>query len=460
MKNKMRSAADYVKGKWAMYSAILILAAPITLQNLASSSLGMVNTLMLGKAGDSVIAAVGLVNQYFFNFTLIMAGISSGCGVFISQFFGQENYKNIRKTLTLSVICNLIIAVPFSIISFFIPDSVMQIFTKEPELINIGSTYMRIILFSVLPLCISWVLAAALRSLHETKLPMIAGISALVCNTLLNFVLIFGAFGFPALGYMGAAYSTLISRVIECVILVIAFRKYISRYFSINMKFFMIKIDGAFAKLFLSTTLHMTLNDWLYGLATTVYMIAYAHAGVEALTALQVAGTIQNMTFVLIGGYSAAVSITIGKQVGANKLEEAYRDGFRYLKMAFALGIFCGGIVAAISPLAAGLFDLSEKSYSLVLKILAVYAIFMCIRFFNYISLAGVFRGSCDTRWVMFLELTTVWVIAVPLAFLGAYVFKLEIHYMLLLVMIEEVVKAAFIIPRMKSRKWLKPIQL
>ncbi len=460
MKGKINGIRVWSKSRWTAYRTIIMLAAPITFQNLASSSLGMLNTVMLGKSGDAVIASVGLVNQYFFNIMLIMSGISSGCGVFVSQFFGQKNHENIRKTLAVSFISNLVIAVPFSVISFFIPEAIMGIFSKDPELISTGSTYMRIIMFSVLPLCISGVLAAALRSLHETKLPMIASVSALLCNTLLNFVLIFGAFQIPAMGFRGAAYATLISRIFECVLLLLAFRKHIRQYFTAGFSLFAVKLDAAFIKPFLTTTVHMTLNDWLYGLATTVYMIAYAHAGIEALTALQVAGTIQNMTFVLIGGYSAAVSITIGRQVGANQLEEAYRDGFRYLKLAVVLGILCGGTIAAISPLVTKLFDLSDRAYELVIKILVVYAAFMFVRFFNYISLTGVFRGSCDTRWVMFLELTTVWVIAVPMAFLGAYVFKLEIHYMLLLVMLEEVVKAAFVIPRMKSRKWLRPIQL
>lgn len=445
---------------WKDNKEVMMLAIPAIMQGVISSSLGLVNSIMLNKTSETVMVVTGLVNQYLIGVTLILSGVAGGCWVFIAQFLGQKNYVNIKKTISLTLIINLLIVLPFVFVSSLFPEFAMKIFTDDPEMLKIGGEYLTIILYSLIPLCITTVFGSVLRALQQIRLTVVASVVSLISNTILNYILIFGKFGFPEMGYRGAAIATLVARTIECIFLLIFFKKYIKGYFSYGIKDIFTKIDKVFAKTFIRTTSHLTINDWLYGMATTIYYIAYSHQGVEALAALNIAGAVQGMTFVVITGYSTAVGVVIGKLIGANKLDLAYTRSDIYLKNSFIMGLICGILLLIISPFMVNLYDLSTVVESLVYKLIIVYAMFMGVRFVNFLALCAVFRSGGDTRWVMLLELICIWGIAVPCAFIGVDILHLDMHLVVALVMLEEIVKFVLIIPRFKSKKWIKRIQL
>ncbi len=443
-----------------IYKKIGILAAPIVLQSMTSSSLGLIDMLMLNRTGAETIAAVGLVNQYMVNIFLILAGIASGCGVFVAQFYGQENTRLIQRTIVVAGVISLAFAVPFTLVSFIFSDKVMALFTKNGTLIEIGGIYLKIVIFSVIGSSIVQIIASTLRSLHMTKMPMIAGVISLLMNTLLNYVLIFGKFGFPELGFKGAAIATLCSRIIELVVLLIVFAKAYSTISSEPLRIKRAYFEPRFLKRFARSTAHMTINDWLYGFAMTVCTRAYAGAGVKALTAIEIANNIQNMTFLFIGGISAAISITIGRQIGRGEVEAVEIDGGKYLRMSFGVGIAAGVLLQLVSPFVKDYFDIGPLAKEYVNHLLIVYSLVMCIRFYNYAALSGVFRGGNDTRWVMLLELSTVWLIAVPMAYIGVYLLHLEIYWVVALVMSEELIKALLVRHRKTSGRWVHLLDL
>ena len=192
--------------------AMLAIALPIALQNLITSSLNMVDTLMITTLGQTSIAAVGLANQFFFFYILIVFGINSGTSIFIAQYWGKEDIKSIRKVLGLAVSLSAVMGTVFTIIAFLFPQLIMRILIDEPAVIKIGSDYLRIVALSYIPTSVSFAYSVALRTTGKPNIPMKISAISFVTNTFFNYILIFGKFGIPAMGVKGAAWGTVIAR--------------------------------------------------------------------------------------------------------------------------------------------------------------------------------------------------------------------------------------------------------
>ena len=195
--------------------AMIAIALPITLQNLIASSVNMLDTLMITSLGQESLAAVGLANQVFFFYAVTIFGVATGSSIFISQFWGKKDSANIKRILGLSLTIGSILGIIFTLAALFIPEHIMRIFSKDTEVIKLGVDYLRIVSISYIITGISFCYAVASRSIGQAKMPMVVSIISFVTNATFNYLLIFGKFGFPQLGIKGAAYGTLIARIVE-----------------------------------------------------------------------------------------------------------------------------------------------------------------------------------------------------------------------------------------------------
>ena len=234
---------DFYQDK-SFFLQLYHLAAPIALQNLLTASLNMVGSVMVGQLGDTSIAAVGLAGQVFFLLNLILFGIGSGSAMFTAQLWGTKDLVSLRKVLGLCLSISLVVSGFFFLSSEFFPAILIGIFTTDMQVIAQGSDYLRIYAWAFLFFSITFGFASVLRSIGEVKLPMLVSVSALVFNIALNYILIFGAFGFPRMGIRGAAFSAVIARVSECLALIIITyqKKYpvaakINELFGFNLSF-------------------------------------------------------------------------------------------------------------------------------------------------------------------------------------------------------------------------------
>lgn len=439
-----------------LYKKLILLALPIVVQNMVSSCLGMVDTMMLGKLGDGAIASVGLANQYFFSFAMIIIGMASGCSMFITQYFGKSDFTGIRSVIALAMRFIAIFCVPFMAVTLLQSEWVIGFFSKDYELIVLGSEYLRIIGWTIPIFSLTCMMASSLRSIHRTAAPMYASIIALLTNVAGNYILIFGKLGFPAMGIRGAAIATLLSRCVEVSILfVIVYGK--KTVVAIKASDFT-SIPKGLTKRYFSACSHVILNDWLYSFASTIYMVAYAQLGKQVLASLNVAGSIQNLLFTVISGIAMASSILVGGQTGQNKPEEAFWVGQRCLRFTLVVGLVNAVLLFLLSPIAPTWFGQETATYEITVSIVRIYAAVLIIRFVNYVLAGGILRGGGDTQWVMIVELITVWSIAVPLAFLGVYVLKWQITGVVCLVMSEEIVKCIFMLWRFYTKKWVNNV--
>ncbi len=439
------------------YARLITLALPIIIQNFIGSCLNMVDTAMIGQVGETQIAAVGIANQYFLLFVLFLIGISGGCGVFISQFWGKGDRENIRKVLGIGIVISSAIAVIFMIGALIFPEDIISIFSEDdPLVISEGADYLRIVSLSYVFTALSFCYASAARSIGNTFVPMLISALALVCNAVLNYILIFGKMGAPVLGVSGAAIATLIARIFETLLLIIWV--YISGdVLAVRLKD-MNGISGKLVTSFTKTTIPVVLNETCWGLAYIIYSVVYARIGTQAIAAVQICNTVVNLFTVAIFGMAAAAGVMIGHKIGENRDDEARVYAWRFSILSVIGGIFTGIILAVGSNAILSFFNVSSEVYNSARLILYITSIIMVIRYFNIIEIVGVLRGGGDARYAFIAEGITMWFIGVPMAALGAFVFKLPVHWVAALVMFEEVAKAIAVIVRLLSGRWINNV--
>jgi putative MATE family efflux protein len=452
IRNPVQRVSEFFRNK--IYLAQLYhLATPIALQNLLTASLGMVGSIMVGQLGDSVIAAVGLAGQVFFLLNLILFGIGSGSAMFTAQLWGNKDIDNLRKVLGLCLVIGMVTAVFFVFSCEIFPDRIIGIFTIDPQVITLGAEYLRIYAWAFLFFSFTSGYAAILRSIGEVKLPMVVTVSALALNIALNYILIFGALGLPAMGMRGAAFSAVIARISECIVLVLItyWKKYpvaakISELLGFNLGF----VVSIFKPVF-----PVIMNELMWSLAITVYSIVYAHIGTPSIAAMNIVGAVDNLALVPFLGLSCAIAIISGHKIGSGKKEEAYHDVGRTLVLTVMFALLVCGIVLAIKGPVISLYKITPDVALYANRALVILALWMVVRSQNMILVVGMMRSGGDTRYSLFLDGVIIWILGVPMAMLGGFILHLPVYWVYLMVMSEELTKCILGLRRYFSRKWI-----
>lgn len=431
-------------------------ALPIALQSLIGSSLSFIDNLMVGSLGELELNAVGVSVQVFFIYWMLLYGFTGGSATFISQFYGVKDFKNIRKTTGFALTVSMGMGLLFFIAGMMFPEYILRIFTKYPEVIDVGVDYVRIGSFTFLMLAITQPFTVALRATQQSALPLVASIIALATNTGLNYVLIFGKLGAPALGVRGAALATAIARFIEMGIILFEVFGLRNKIAGSMKEFF--SYNRALAAKVVRNALPTTSNETLWGIGTSLYVAAFARIGITEGAAIQACNTINNMFCLAAFSIGDAVLILVGQKLGEGKLDMAYDMAKKMVKMGVAIGIVFGlGVIAAGKPLI-GLFDFSSQGADYAFKILVIYGLTMWLSVYNGIHVTGTLRCGGDTKFAMITETSTVWCIGVPIAFIASLYLQLPIFLAVAAVKLEEVVKAVFLTKRFYSKKWLRNV--
>lgn len=456
MKSNKHSLFNNLFSDRLFFTNLIKIALPIVIQNFIASSLNMVDTIMVGKLGEEEIASVGIANQFFLLFNMAVIGISSGCGIFISQFWGKRDVKNIRKVLGLSLMSCVAASAFFTIIALAFPAKIISVFNEDPLVIELGAKYLRIVCISYVFTAVSFSFSFASRCIEKAMMPMVVSTAALLTNTVLNYVFIFGHFGAPAMGVEGAAFATLIARGIEVLILVVYI--YVTRGVLAAKVREMIAITKEFTARVYKTVLPVVLNEGCWGLGFVVYSVAYGRIGTQAITSVQICNTIQNFFLVAIFGIASAASVMIGNKIGAGYEEEGKDYAKRFSILGCMSGAVLGLLLALSTRMVLSLFNVSDTVVHDSVIILYIFSATMVIRVFNILLIVGILRGGGDARYSLIAEAFTMWGIGVPLAFAGAFLFKLPVYLVIVLVTVEEVVKFIIGIARLTSGKWVKNI--
>lgn len=440
-------------GDRGYYVALFTIALPIALQNLVTSSLNMVGVVFIGQLGEKSVAALGLANQAFFLLNLAVFGVFSGTAIFTAQLWGKDNITGIHKVLGLSMMMGLTLALIFCIIAVFFPRQFLGIYSEDQVVIELGAGYLRIFGPSYIFFALTFCFASVLRSTGQVRLPVLVSTVALVINTLLNYLLIFGLFGLPALGLRGAAVAGLIARFIECsslIITVYAVRSPIAASLKELFGF-----DLSFAWKVLKPVLPVAAQEIAWSLGITTYNAIYGRIGTESIAAMNIVGTIDQMGMVLIFSMGTACAVIVGNQIGADNPERAYWYSGWTLRLAMVVGLLAGVAIFLFSPFILSLYEVSPLVIDNARRVLSILSCIMWLRASNTILIVGILRSGGDTSFSFFLETGTMWCVGVVMASIGAFVFHLPVYWVYALALLDEVTKFTIANIRYYSRRWI-----
>ncbi len=436
------------------FNLLLKLALPIIIQSFLTSSMALIDTLMIGQLNETAIAAVGIANQLFFIFMIIQFGVHSGISIFTAQYWGKKDLVNIKKLVGLGLSIGFFFCSFFIIIAIFAPTQMLGIFSKDLEVVRLGAGYLEIIGFSFIMTMISISFTSNLRSIGVVKAPMYVSLVAVSLNIILNYLLIFGKFGFPAMGVNGAALATSISRFVEGFVLlgIIYYKKYpIAATFAEMFTF-----DTPFFKKIMATCWPVILNEFFWVTGASLYSLVYARIGTESIAAVNIVASIENFMLIPFFGMFHAGAIMIGNSIGAQEEEEAYQFGKYLLISQFFMALLAGGLMILFRSQILKFYNISDQAYTYAYHVMLVAGIVLCAKVINFTNIVAVLRGGGDTKYGFFLDLTGVWCIGVPLAFFGAFYLHLPVYWVMAMIVTEEVYKFILGIRRFLSKKWIK----
>lgn len=443
-------------GEKSLTRTLITVALPIATQSLIMSSLSLVDNLMIGQLGERELAAVGLSNQLFFVQWMMLFGFTSGCATFFAQFFGAEDHLSIRKVAGFAMSVCFGASLLFFLPAFFAPAFVLRIFIEDPSAVAMGAAYMKVASFSLLTTCFTVPLTSMLRATQQTHLPMKISILTFTTNTLLCYALLFGKFGAPALGVMGAAYAILTARLVELVLtffVVFGLKNSVAGKLSDYFSF-----GPALVRRILTNAIPTTVNETMWGLGMALYNAAYGRLGITAFASIQASNTINSMFIFAIFSLGDAMLILVGQKIGQREMDQAYLLARRLVVLGVKLGAISGLSLILVSRPLIQLFEFTPQGHDYALLILLIYGIFMPIKVFSGINITGSLRAGGDTRYAMIVETACVWAIGLPLVFLGALVWSLPVYLVVLLAQIEEVSKAVILFQRFHSKRWLNNV--
>ena len=437
------------------YKSLFALVIPIAIQNLITSAVNSADVFMLGFIGQAELSAVSLANQVQFLIGGLFFGITSGIVMLCSQYWGKKDTDSIQKVMGIAFKLSLVICTLFALAAIFFPETIMLIYTNDLELVEIGVGYLRIISISYVLLAFSQVYLSVLRSVERAHISTIISSVALVTNVCLNAVFIFGLFGAPKLGVIGVAIATTIARVLE--VLLCIFDLYRNKVFKFKIKF-ILEWDKLLFLDYLKYSIPALLNDIAWTFAFSTYSIIMGHLNADVVAANSVVSTVRNLCTVVCYGISSGGTVLIGKEIGENRLEDAKVDAGRLIKTSVLSGVITGIIILFIKPVVFDCFVLTERAYEYLDFMLNISSYYVIGQVFNTVTIAGIFRAGGDSKFGMICDTITMWVVAVPLGFISAFVLKLPPMAVYFVLCLDEFWKIPVVIKHYKSYKWLKNI--
>lgn len=438
------------------YMKLKTLVLPITIQQFMLALVSATDAVMLGAVSQTALSAVSLAGQIQFVLNLFISGISAGCGIMAAQYWGKGDADSIEAVIPIALRTNLIFSGIFTLAAAIAPEMLMRIFTNEAALVTSGAEYLRAVAFSYLLCGISQIYLILLKNTGHAAVSSRISSTAVVLNIILNAVLIFGLFGFPALGIAGAAYATVTARLVELIWSYIETKRP-SRVRVIWKKMFC-RADRVLSKDFWRYTTPVLGAALVWGIAYVSYSVIMGHMGSDAVAANSITTIAKNMLSCLIRGVSGGAGVLIGNLLGAGELEKAKVYGSRLTHMAIAVGVATGGMLMLISPLIVKFAPLSETAAHYLQYMLLFCGFNIMAQSVNTTVLDGIFCAGGDSKFDMKGNLGAMWCFSVPFGFLAAFVLKFPVMVVYGIVNLDEIVKLPAVYLHYKKYVWMRNI--
>ena len=439
----------------AFYRRIFALVAPIVVQNLLSAAVGSADVVMLNYVGQSSISAVSLASNYTSILFMVFYGLGTGATMLCAQYYGKGEFEPIRVVQGLALRISLVVSLAFAAAALFVPEMMMRVFTEDGELIRLGAVYLRYMSVTYICWGILEIYLSVLRSIGQVKIGMILNILAFALNIILNAVFIFGLFGAPRLGAAGVALATMLSRLVELAgCFAVSFAQ---KEVKLSFRYMFIR-----SRLLLQDFIRLSLpamgNDVIWGLAFSMYSVIMGHMGSDVVAANSLVTVVRNFGTTFAFGIASGGTVLLGSIIGSGDMEGAKVCASRLIWLTVLAGALGGLLVLAASPFVLAFASLTETAHGYLKWMLLINSYYVMGAAVNTMLIAGIFRAGGDSRFGFICDTIDMWVYAVPLGFIAAFVLKLPVMAVYFLLCTDEFVKWPWVIGHYRSMKWLKNI--
>lgn len=434
---------------------LLQIAVPVTLQCLMQSSFSVVDQIMTGQLGSISIAGIGLGGKFASIYSVVIAAVASVAGIMIAQYIGKEDTKETGRSFYTNLAISLILVAIFTSLSVMIPSRILGLYTNDAVTVQKGAEYLRIYALSFLPVAVTSILSAYLRCVQAAKIPLYAGIFASVANTALNYVLIFGNAGFPAMGVKGAAWASVIAQLSGCILTIILFL-HLYRKHAWKVPF-VIRTDKEHIKQYLVILMPLLVCEFFWSLGENVYASIYGHVGTKAFAAMTLTNPLQALVMGALSGVSQAAGVMIGKRLGADDTESAYQDSKRLMYTGLACSVLLSVLVIVLSKYYVLIFQVEDDVRQITGYLLIVYAFVAPVKVQNMV-LGGILRSGGRTTYVMAIDLIGTWIFGVPLGLFSAFVLHLPIAAVYFILSMEECIRVAISLTIFRKKSWMQKL--
>ncbi len=434
---------------------VAVIAIPVALQNLLTTTGSMVDTMMIASLGQTELGAVGLCAQFSSLMFSCYWGFIGGGMLFISQYWGAKDHDGINRSYGLTLTCMMTVAVVFCILATVFPRSVMRLYTDKESIQQVGVQYLRIVGFNYPLMVLSMAMATLLRCTERVRIPLYGSIVSVIVNVGLNYVLIFGRFGLPAMGVRGAALATVIAQCVSILVIVLLARYNGHPYLLAIRKHF--RWNLALAKEYFRKCFPIIMNELLIGVGNMVINIVLGRQPEEAIAAIAVFRTLEGLIIGFFAGFSNAASILVGKEVGAGKPDLAYVRAWRlvYLCQGF-IGLVGLCIIALHTPIL-HLMGMEGESFRIAFGLVCIYVVAAFIRMGNWTQ-NDTFRAAGDAAYGTILEIVFMWVMVLPLVWFSGMVRHMPTLVVFACCYVDEPIRYVLMQIHLFSGKWIKPV--
>ncbi len=436
------------------YRKFFAMVSFIALQNVIICAVNLADNVMLGAYSEDALSGAALVNQIQFLLQMVINGVGEGIVVLASQYWGQKQIQPIKKVMNIGLYIGVATGALFTLVTFLFPRQSLALLTSDVGVIEEGIRYLRVICWSYAFFSFTTVMLSALRSVEDVRIGVVISMSTLLINICLNYVLIFGHFGFPRLGSAGAAIATLVSRMIEfCIVLVYVGCR--EKKLRIRFREFFL-LDRELSRDYVRVAMPVILSGATWGIAMGVQTAILGHMGGSAIAANSIASSVFSVVSVMAYGGASAAGVIAGKTVGLGDMDKL-KEYTRTLQVLFLLiGLASGAILYALKDLIIGFYAVSAEAKTLSDQFIMVLSVTLVGTSYQVACLTGIVRGGGHTKFVLFNDLIFMWLLVLPSSALCAFVWQTSPLIVFICLKSDQILKCFVAVFEVNSYRWVR----
>lgn len=439
------------------YERVLAIMLPVAMQQAINMGVNMMDTIMLGSFGEIQLSASSLANSFYSIFQIFCMGITAGCSILVAQHYGAGQMKQVKQSFALAIRLTAAFGIIFALLTYFFPEGIMRLFSRDPEVIAAGAGYLRITVFIYLIHGIGLVTAQLMRSVGQASLGLYVSIISFVVNIVANWVFIFGKLGAPRMEIRGAALGTLIARSVELVVTFYFVLK-LDKKIQLKLRDFFQKVPAELLRRYLKVGLPALCSDAMLSFGRTATSMIIGQMGTTAVAANSMVQVVDRLFTVVIGGISNAASIVIGQTIGAGDKHKAQQQGESLFLIALGVSILSAALFMLIGPVTLNMYNVTQETLEVTQKLMITYSVLIIFQCIASVMTKGVLRGGGDTRFLLIADVAFLWLASVPLGYISGILLGLPIFITTVFLRIDDVIKSVWCIGRLNSGKWIHKV--